>query len=476
VTGPDAASWPASVQIDAWTGEGDASGRLSASVQSWSVGERPRRVLKLLRPEAPADPTNWRDPRVGWGLILAPGEGLSKEVLASGADAPEPIRRLLADREGPVFRCRPGSVYGDFLLTNYAAGKDVAISGSAIGQRPDALPRYLLIYGTPREVPWELQYILNIGHDVGRLDLEGEALENYVDSLLSDWQGASSRVDRAVIWAVDHGPADITRLMRDTVAARVYKALDDDPDLRGRVTFLDGSAAPVTCAQLIQSLAETRPALIVTSSHGQTGPLEQPAIMERKLGLPVDALRDALETDKLLADWQPDGAIWFAQACCSAGGDSLTIFDGLFEAGSTVDRVLKGVAGLGARVAPLPRALLGAKKPLRAFVGHVEPTFDWTLRQPGTNQHLTVGLCEALHDGLYQPWPVGHALRPWYAPVGELYAQYDAYRRRFNDDAPGDPARLALYARLAARDRQSLVLLGDPTVRLPRLPSGEDGL
>jgi hypothetical protein len=45
--------------------------------------------------------------------------------------------------------------------------------------------------------------------------------------------------------------------------------------------------------------------------------------------------------------------------------------------------MLKNIAATaGARISPLPRALLGAEKPLRAFVGHVEPTFDWTLRDP----------------------------------------------------------------------------------------------
>ena len=64
--------------------------------------------------------------------------------------------------------------------------------------------------------------------------------------------------------------------------------------------------------------------------------------------------------------------------------------------------MLLAVAGLGAQVAPLPRALLGAKRPLRAFVGHVEPTFDWTIRNPESKQALTDTIIQALYNHLYQ--------------------------------------------------------------------------
>jgi hypothetical protein len=61
----------------------------------------------------------------------------------------------------------------------------------------------------------------------------------------------------------------------------------------------------------------------------------------------------------------PDGAIWFAQACCSAGSDSPTNYAGLFESGTLLDQTLTGIAKVGADIAPLPRALLDAAQLLR---------------------------------------------------------------------------------------------------------------
>ena len=191
--------------------------------------------------------------------------------------------------------------------------------------------------------------------------------------------------------------------------------------------------------------------------------------MLRDLGKPVGDDHALLEPEPLLDAWQPDGAIWYAHACCGAGCDAATIFRGLLAPGSPVDALLEGIAGLGAHVAPLPLALLGAERPLRAFVGHVEPTFDWTVAHHATGQPLTASIRAALYERLYRPAPVGHALREAYGHVGELYTQRDAAQRAFDKGEPTEDVAMATL--LGARDRQAMVVLGDPTVALPPLPS-----
>ncbi|TKJ17960.1 hypothetical protein [Blastococcus sp. CCUG 61487] len=207
----------------------------------------------------------------------------------------------------------------------------------------------------------------------------------------------------------------------------------------------------------------------MTTSHGKTGPLTDTAATLRDLGLPVDDDYSTLDPARLLDAWQPDGAIWYAHACCSAGSDGSSIYEGLLEPGSWADQVLTGIAGIGAHVAPLPEALLGAPRPLRAFIGHVEPTFDWTIQNPYNGQKLTSSIRTGLYDGLFRPAAVGLALRETYAHVGELFAERDSAYRAFDDGE--DTAGVAMATTLAARDRQSMVVLGDPTVGLPPLPS-----
>jgi len=181
----------------------------------------------------------------------------------------------------------------------------------------------------------------------------------------------------------------------------------------------------------------------------------------------VDQNYASVRPQNLLNSWQPDGAVWYAHACCSAGCSAQTSFAGLSQEGSEVDRILKGVAKLGNQVSPLPTALLGVSKPLRAFVGHVEPTFDWTLRNPDTNQSLTGSIQQALYDDLYQPVPVGSAFRRWYDRLGTLYAAYDQDQAEFSRG--GNTRAAMLKDLLAARDVQTTVILGDPTATLPSL-------
>src|SRR5262249_46416655 len=153
-----------------------------------------------------------------------------------------------------------------------------------------------------------------------------EALGHYVDALISGWNDSSARVNQTVVWSVDLGEDDITRLMRDAIAAEVHQVLAKDDDLGPNVLFLDGTRSCADADSLAGALAETRPMLVVTTSHGMTGPLANREAMRANLGLPVDQSGTPLLVNRFLDQWDPDGAIWYAHACCSAGGDSETSF------------------------------------------------------------------------------------------------------------------------------------------------------
>ncbi|MEY9634110.1 hypothetical protein ABIF66_002339 [Bradyrhizobium japonicum] len=314
-----------------------------------------------------------------------------------------------------------------------------------------------------------MQYALNMSTYVGRLDLDGQALENYVNALLSDWRGQECDPRSPVVWSVDYGAPDITFLMARAIADRLWMQMAADPDLTRGVYLTGGSA---TRAKLAATLAERKPALLLTTSQGMTGPLDNPQKLKAQLGVPVDAHRRPMMPADL-SDWSPCGAIWYAHACCSAGSDAASRYTDLLSPEGAVGDIINGVAKTaGAIVAPLARALLGAERPLRAFIGHVEPTFDWTLRDPSTRQPLTHVLVSSLYNKLCERGeyrtPIGHALAAVYNEAGNFFAALQDDIRGINHDEPG-MRDWALYDRLVAMDRQMLVILGDPTVALPRL-------
>ena len=129
---------------------------------------------------------------------------------------------------------------------------------------------------------------------------------------------------------------------------------------------------------------------------------------------------------------------------------------------------MASVAELGSTIAPAAARLLGREKPLRAVVGHVEPTFHWTLRVAETGQGLGHHIASALSTNLFNGQPIGYAFSDYRAGVGELHSQWI---QAFDELSAGNiqvRSRLTRL-RLTAMDRQSMVLLGDPTVTLPPL-------
>jgi hypothetical protein len=456
--------WPTTVQINAWLGDRAATSSLadSASGLASDPKRRPLGSGGVLAPEE-VSLSDWRHPQIGWGLILR-----------DGAAIPEPLQELLKSRPGsPVLRYRPEV---PTHLRNPAANVDIPIIKGPTGiEDPASLPNYLLIYGSPSDIPWELQYELNKKFFVGRLDLEGEALENYVVALINEWSDSSADIQQAVAWSSVQDSGGITTLMRTAIGEQVVQEWrkDSNKTFHDNIVFLDGAQDPATGAGLIGALGSRHPALIVTTSHGQTGPLSKPQEMRDQLGLLVDQAGKLIEPDALLAGWQPDGAVWYAHACCSAGSSEQTQFDDQFSAlippGSDVDQILKGVAALGSLTAPLPKALLGAKKPLRAFIGHVEPTFDLSLRDVGTGQHLAGLLRTALYREIYTHKPVGLAFTHWLSSGGVFSDPYNKALANFKQNQPG-AGKLLLAYQLLNRDRSNTVILGDPTATLPKLP------
>lgn len=455
---------PPSLRVNAWWGESSEQHLPANTI--WGLNPHAFRSAQWLAPPEAPDERDWRHPDVGWGVVLPDNDEADVVAKASGHDAPEPIRDLLAARPGaPVLRYRPDLRVG-YLRRYYADGsvQDLSAQAPKPGIEKGRVPQYLLICASPATIPWAVQYALNMSCCVGRLDLDEAGLRNYVTALINGFEAPNARAP--LLWSVDHGHPDITWLMARVIGRKLFESYAQDTDLTGARWLGDADA---TIASLVGKVAEDQPALIVTTSHGNTGPLNDAAQLRAQLGGMVDVDHATL-TAAHLADDDAAGAIWYAHACCSAGSDAQTRYAGLLPADGAVGGMLAGVAAsAGAMSAPLPRALLGRPKPLRAFVGHVEPTFDWTLRDPQNGQVLTHVLVACLWNELYRSGPrtpIGLALTRLYREAGSFLGGWRSAMEDVGNAVP-HASNWALYCQLVAMDRQTLVILGDPTVTLP---------
>jgi hypothetical protein len=460
---------PAAWTSNAWTGEA-VTGGLSHRWRGWAQRDRARGPAGLLWPGKPTPWHEWRRFDVGWGLVLPDDDSVPIADRAVAADAPEPLRRLVAARNNaPILRYRPELGTGHLRRYDQQGNEsDLSTNGAGRGVGWDVLPHFMLLGGGPEQLPWELQFQLNTAFCVGRLHLQDGALTRYVDCLLNDWQDARAVPNQTVVWAVDHGPTDITSLLRDAVAEPLYQAFNNDADIADGALFIDGRRAdlPASAEALTAALEEHRPLVVVTTSHGYVDLTGDPDRFATTLGLPVDQDYQLLLPEHLLSTWQPDGAIWYSHACCSAGSDDEPAYLGLFEQDSDIETVLRRLAAAERTVAPLATELLSASRPARAFIGHVEPTFDRVLRDVDTGQPLADALIPALYEHLFVPRPLGFSFRTWFSQIGSYLNQHlDAVEEvnRGNRDA----AIRALDKILAALDHRSVVILGDPTVAPP---------
>lgn len=454
---------PSDMQVNAWAGlEVANTSDLAADLgRRLLAGNRPERS-DLLAPSVP-NKAHWWDPAIGWGIVLPDDPALPPELKAGlNPTDPPALHRLLEKRgHAPVYRYAQGQEHN--TLYRYfpdGGAQKVSFQSLNYGTGAGQLPLYLLIYAPPSVIPWDVQYALQFSRFVGRLDLEGAALDNYVAAITADWLQAHPDPAAMTIWSVAHDPQDITELMLNAVAMRLFDSYRQDGDYTPQLLARDEADQGALCA----SLAATQPAFIATTSHGATMPLSDVPAMQAQLGLPVDQTHQVLDVDALLQAWSPQGAIWYAHACCSAGTDAQTHFAGYVSAGSDVGKILNGVAACGAMTAPLPRALLGAADPLRAFVGHVEPTFNWTLMHPRTREYLTTPIVQTFYQGLYSGLPIGMALDPCRRASAAVTSAFKRAEDALLEgaDMSGDLLRL----QLTGNDWDSLVLLGDPAVTL----------
>lgn len=457
--------FPAKLQINAWGGaEVDNRSTLLSSEATSRVRGSLNAQDSMLAPDI-SDSKNWEDERVGWGLLVIDDPNFTDQQKVDGKDLAEPLRALCKERQdAPVFRYNPEDPTG--ILRRYKS--DGSIDKPSIGAMNHGIgngkiPKYLLLYGSPQQLPWRLQFRLQASLYVGRLDLEGEALENYVKALIRGWAERKPVVQNTLFWSVDHGKHDITRLMRRAVSEELIKSFKADIDYSAGITHLTGEEA--TQSGLSQALNDKQPGLIVSTSHGATQPIGDVGAMQESLGLLIDKDYDLTDPASLLNNWQPSGAIWYSHACCSAGASGRSEFVELVEVGSGVERILSAVEKCGDMVSPLPKALLGAANPIRAFIGHVEPTFDWSLWHPNTKQFLSTPLKRSLYQALFTGEPIGMAMQAIRA-AGSLHLhnwEFAKDRRADGEDMRGE----LLALRLIARDWASLVVIGDPTCKLP---------
>ena len=390
--------------------------------------------------------------QTGWGVIVRQGAG--DAVL----EALKPLLELREEQAGFRFRkieYQPGESALQ-LLARYDLGPDVV--------DPDTLPYYLLIAGTPEDVPFRLQYPLATGYGVGRLSFDDpQGYRNYAEGAVRCERDGVRRPRAVSLFSVatDETTERMTNDLVGPLMPRLVRPLENDSwsvrsslrhdATKGELRRLCGGAAT--------------PAVLVTACHGAiypAGDAQQAArqgalICQGWKGRGHEPQDDVLFTAADVADdADVSGLVCLMLSCFSAGTPDIDDFS----------HEQRGPQRLApeAMISALPQRLLGHPGGgALAVLGHVDRAWTttgmWT-RRGGQVQTLAAVLRHILAGNR-----VGHAA----ALFGRRYARIAAHLAQVWDevikggDAPKEEFHKWLWT--AHTDARNTILLGDPAAR-----------
>lgn len=336
---------------------------------------------------------------------------------------------------------------------------------------PEKLPYYLLLIGTPEQIPYRVQSQLGVQYAVGRLDFDTiEEYANYARSVVASESLAMPR--RAGFFGVSNP---------DDAATRASAQFLLDPLMKN---FADGGWAVESYLRegatrsSLEKMLENAPPFFFAASHGMGFPNGDPLQLRHQGALLCQDWPGPKQWRKPIPEefyfagehLKPDakllGSIGFFFACYGLGTPQL-------------DEFAKQAFKERAQIAPnafsaaLPKAMLGRPQGgALAIVGHVERawghSFLWAGKR-GNNQQTEV--FESTLRALMKGSPVGAAMEYFDERYAELSSDLSVQLEELSYGAYVDEFELAgMWT--ANNDARGYAILGDPAVRL-RFEEGE---
>ena len=407
----------------------------------------------------------------GWGIVLAHDANPAvREALqplldhrrAQAAATHEGRYREFTGAAG----VQPGDRKNDFLGRH----------GSGPGPvKPDVVPYYLLLVGSPEAISYEFQYNLDVPHSVGRIhfvDANGaddlDAYAAYAKSVVAAETAPPPSETRRVTFVGVENPDDRATQLSATelIGPLAEQVRADKPDWQ--VDTLTGDDAKKAGLRRVMG-GEATPALLFTASHGMGFPAgdarqlphqgallcnDWPGPKNHQGPIPQDFY---LAGDDIGEDANVAGLIAFHFACYGAGTPKMD--DYAHRAFAQPQPIAPH-----AFVAALPSRLLGHPTGgALAAVGHVERAWGYSFVWEQTGRQIEV-FASALKR-LMEGHPIGSALEFFNDRYAELATTLTEELRDIGGGRLPNDQRLATMW-TAHNDARSYAIVGDPAVRL----------
>lgn len=433
----------------------------------------------------------WADPlkldEAGWGVIFP--ALMPPERVEAIRTALHPLLALREQQAGPLYKIytsgggyRPREDARAFLRRYGTEPSQPA------NPRETGMPYYLLLVGSPEEIPFEFQYGLDVQYAVGRVDFDDiEGYRAYARSVVAAEQENFRLAPDVVFFPVSNEGDEATRLSAQhlvkPVAERLQKRIAVARSGDDAAAFPDWNVTVVpseqaTRAKLLDVLHRDKaPALLFTASHGMQFDPDDLAKQRAYQGALVCADWQGPDEKRVLPEYYLSGDVLAAHGDANLLG-TITFLFACYGAGTPkIDDYYRqaymdkgDVIAEQPFVAALPKAMLSlAQGGALAVVGHIERVWSLSylgpeqrvgLGEPRRDEHLAV--FESTMDRLLHGYPVGAAMDHFDVRYAALATELTAAFESITE--PNDFQLAELWT--ANHDARGYVILGDPAVRL----------
>lgn len=391
----------------------------------------------------------------GWGVIFAPR--ISPEI----EEALKPLldhRKEAAGAYFKTYRFQAGQTKDDFLA--HRAGPGPA--------DPRNVPYYLLIVGSPEEIPFRFQYELDVQYAVGRIHFEKtEDYAAYANNVVEAEKTAAKASGEGLppkqisLFGVctkdDKATERSTEELIKPLAERLTADRSEWP-----LKLVTGTQA--TKHQLSRLLGgEETPSILLTASHGLRFAIDDPiqrsgqgALLCQDWpgpGKPV-LPEHYFGGNDLSSEANLRGLIAFHFACYSGGSPAISSF-------------VESSLGVPQPIAPAPfvsrlaQQLLSHSKGALAVVGHIDRAWTTSFSWSELGQ---IQIFENTFKRLLDGHPLGSAMEFFNQRHAELSVTYTELAQDRDALLDVDAGKFSRVYR-ANNDARNFVVLGDPAVK-----------
>jgi hypothetical protein len=451
-------------------------GDLLATLNHWLTALR--RPLDALGAIEGVDPTDLA--QAGWGIIFSSEDPRTPQKVPDIKKALKPLLDLRQSQAGAVFKIyeggtgyRPNDTASKFLGRHGARASDPA--------DPEKVPYYLLLVGSPEQIPFHFQYQLDVQYAVGRIDFgdDMEAYANYARSVVAVETGDVTLAPRATFFGVSNPGDRATELSANHLVQPLYERFKDKKKkLDAQWQFdavLRDEAHKARLVRLMEG--EEAPAFLFTASHGLEFPKDdlqqrqvprQGALLCQDWPGPDAAQAEIPQEYYLAGEDVPNdanllGLIAFFFACYSAGTPR---YD---EYSKQAFKERRETIAERPFTAALPKAMLSLPRGgALAVVGHVERA--WGASFLGPRQSEQIAVFESTIEHLLKGHPIGSAMEYFNVRYAALSTELTATLDRIELGVQPDPYEMAgMWT--ANNDARGYIVIGDPAVRLRVAPT-----